>query len=206
MVTSLTILSRLAGVIPFPSRLMKQSALLLTLVLSATAPFATLHAQKAYALGIGGGLAIPVGKLKDVQNTGYNGIVSIALGSGELPIGVRIDGIYNQFPGKRSTSAQSGANPTAKFRISGVLGNLIFAFPGTSVKTYAVVGGGLYSIKLDLAGSKSENHAGLNGGAGFTFGLGPLAAFIEGRYHFVQRAPASGGVIHFVPITLGILF
>jgi hypothetical protein len=163
----------------------------------------TLYAQKSYAVAVGGGALLPVGRLKNIQNTGYNAVVSLALGSAELPIGIRIDGIYNQFPGK-VTAVQ--ANAATKFRVSGVLGNLIFAFPGTSVKTYAVVGGGLYITKFDLGESKSANHAGLNGGAGFTFGLGPLAAFVEARYHFVRRAPANGGVIHFVPITAGILF
>jgi hypothetical protein len=179
----------------------------MAIVLLAALVWATpLYAQKSYALGLGGGVTIPVGRLADAQNTGYNAIVSLALGSAELPIGVRIDGIYNQFPGNAGTSGQAASGSGAKFRVSGLLGNLIFAFPGTTVKTYAVVGGGLYNTKVDLAGSKAENHPGLNGGAGFTFGVGPLASFIEARYHFVRRAPANGGVIHFVPITLGILF
>jgi hypothetical protein len=186
-------------------RTMKRTILLLNTFALLAGPFCseTLYAQKSYAVAIGGGVALPVGRLKDIQSTGYNAVVSLALGSAELPIGFRIDGIYNQFPGK-ATAVQT--NPATKFRVSGALGNLIFAFPGTSVKTYAIVGGGLYITKLDLGESKSVNHPGLNGGAGLTFGLGRLAAFIEARYHFVRRAPANGGVIHFVPITAGILF
>ena len=158
-------------------------------------------AQKTYALGIGGGAAIPVGKLSDSQKTGANGMVVVALGASDLPIGVRFDGVYNNFSRNDKTSASS-----YPFRAAGLLGNLIFAFPGTNAKTYLIAGAGLYNIKLDVAGSKSENHGGLNAGAGVAFGVGPIATFIESRYHFVSRPPDKGGVIHFVPITLGILF
>ena len=36
-------------------------------------------AQKTYAIGLGGGTAIPVGKLKDAQKAGYNGIAMLAM-------------------------------------------------------------------------------------------------------------------------------
>ncbi len=163
--------------------------------------------QKTYALGIGGGAAIPVGTLSVTQVAGFNGIIALALGVAELPIGVRLDGIYNNFGHKNTGSAaQPGSTATYRFRIAGLLGNLIYAFPGTSAKTYIIAGGGLYNTKLDLAGSNSENHFGLNAGLGVTFGLGPIASFVESRYHFISREPAKGGVIHFVPVTLGLMF
>jgi hypothetical protein len=164
------------------------------------------YAQNSYAVGLGGGAVIPVGRLKDVQTSGFNGLVSLALGVAELPVGVRIDGIYNRFPRTGSIAPLSGSGNTSSFRVTGILGNLIFAFPGTSTKAYVITGGGLYYTKLDLAGTKSDRNPGLNGGAGFTFGLGPVASFVEARYHFVRRPPDKGGVIHFVPITLGIMF
>jgi hypothetical protein len=159
--------------------------------------------QKTYALGLGGGAAIPVGKLADTQSTGLNGIAMIALGVADLPIGVRFDGIYNTFS---HNSAQAGTANPYDFRIAGLIANLIYAFPGTSAKTYVVAGGGLYNTKLDTTGSKSENHFGLNAGLGVTFGLGPIASFLESRYHFVSRQPTQGGVVHFVPITVGLMF
>jgi hypothetical protein len=160
-------------------------------------------AQKTYALGIGGGAAIPVGKLSNTQTTGYNGIVALALGVAELPIGVRLDGIYNSFSRKNVTSPPTN---TYDFRIAGILGNLIYAFPGTTAKSYIVAGGGLYNTKFAIAGTKAENHWGLNAGVGVTFGVGPVASFLESRYHFISREPTKGGVIHFVPITLGVMF
>lgn len=163
-------------------------------------------AQRTYALGIGGGVAIPVGKLTETQDSGFNGIVSLAIGVAELPIGVRFDGIYNNFSRKKVVGTPPPATSTNDFRITGVLGNLIFAFPGTSAKTYIVAGGGLYNTKPDVAGSKSENHFGLNTGLGMTFGLGPITTFVESRYHFISREPSKGGVIHYIPITLGLMF
>ncbi len=162
--------------------------------------------QKTYALGVGAGAAIPVGKLSDTQTAGFNGIVALAVGITDLSIGLRFDGIYNNFSGKSTVSTQAGQTNTFGFRIAGLLGNVIYAFPGTSAKSYIVAGGGLYNTKLDAAGSKSENHFGLNAGLGMTFGLGPIASFVESRYHFISREPAKGGVIHFVPITLGLMF
>ena len=162
--------------------------------------------QKTYAIGIGGGAAIPVGKLSNTQITGASGIIALAIGAPDLPIGVRFDGIYNSFSRKNVTPPLGGATNTYGFRIAGVLANAIYAFPGTSVKSYIVAGGGWYNTKFDVAGSKAENHLGLNAGAGLTFGLGPIATFIESRYHFISREPTKGGVIHFVPIALGLMF
>lgn len=162
-------------------------------------------AQKTYAFGIGGGAAIPVGKMTDTQKTGVSGLVSLALGVAELPIGIRIDGIYNKLPRKDGTLAV-GSSGTGSLRVLGVLGNAVYAFSGTSVKTYLIAGGGLYNTRFDIDDAKSANHFGLNAGAGMTFGFGPIASFIEARYHFISRQPAQGGVLHFVPITFGFMF
>jgi hypothetical protein len=162
-------------------------------------------AQKSYAVGIGGGASIPVGTMSDTQKTGVNGLVSLALGVPELPIGVRIDGIYNNLP-RTAATVPAGSSGTSSLRIIGVLGNAVYAFSGTSVKTYLMAGGGLYNTRLDVEGTKSENHLGLNAGAGMTFGFGPIASFFEARYHFISRQPAQGGVLHFVPITFGFMF
>ncbi len=162
-------------------------------------------AQKSYALGIGGGPAIPVGKMSDTQKTGVNGLLSLALGVAELPIGIRIDGIYNALPRSEGT-LPAGSPGTSNLRILGVLGNAVYAFSGTSAKIYLIAGGGLYNTRFDLDGAKSENHLGLNAGAGMTFGFGPITSFIESRYHFISRQPAQGGVLHFVPITFGFMF
>ena len=159
--------------------------------------------QRTYAVGVAGGAVIPVGKLSDVQNTGYTGMIVLAVGSAELPIGVRFDGIYNNLP---KNTPEGSVVTSADLRIAAGILNLVFAFPGTSAKPYLLAGGGLYSTKSDVPGAKAENDFGFNAGLGITFGLGPFAAFLESRYHTISRNEADGGVIQFVPITVGLLF
>lgn len=160
-------------------------------------------AQRTYALGVGGGAAIPVGKFSDTQKPGYNGLVVLAIGVAELPFGVRFDGIYNTFEFRTAPAAgTSSSNP----RVIGGLLNLIFAFPGTTAKPYLIAGGGLYNTQGDIPGAKSENNFGFNAGLGTTLGVGPFAAFLETRYHTISRSAEEGGVMQFVPITIGFLF
>lgn len=158
--------------------------------------------QKTYALALGGGVAIPVGRLADIQETGSSALAALAIGVAELPVGVRIDGIYNSLRAK----TKGGVTGNSDVRVTGVLANLIFAFPGTSAKPYLLVGAGLYNSKADTAGAKSQNSFGYNAGLGTTFGIGPAAIFLESRYNSVSRTVAKGGVYHFVPITVGLMF
>jgi hypothetical protein len=162
--------------------------------------------QKTYALGLGGGAAIPVGKLSDTQKTGFNAMVTLAIGVSDLPFGVRFDGIYNSLSRTDVTTAQGGTAINSELRVKAALANLVYAFPGTSSKAYIIAGGGLYNSKPDLDGAKAQNNFGVNGGLGATFGFGPVAAFIEARYHSISRSEAKGGVYQFVPITLGVMF
>ena len=159
--------------------------------------------QRSYAIALGGGATIPVGKLSDVQTTGYNGIVALAIGVAELPLGVRIDGVYNTL---QSRTVPVGGPSSSDIRIMGALGNLVLAFRGTSAKPYLLVGGGLYSIKSDVPGAKADNHFGFNAGFGSTFAFGPLATFLETRYHTISRKADKGGVAQFIPITVGLMF
>ncbi|MFN2635536.1 MAG: hypothetical protein ABR585_00710 [Gemmatimonadaceae bacterium] len=164
------------------------------------------EAQKSYALGIAGGAAMPVGRLTDTQNTGWNGMIALAIGVPELPIGLRFDGIFNRLPRRDIALPQSGSAALSNLRINGAIGNLIYAFSGTSAKPYLIAGAGWYSTKQDLAGAAATNSIGFNVGLGSTFGIGPLATFIESRYHSISRSAAKGGVIQFVPVTLGLMF
>lgn len=183
-----------------------RTTLLASVLLLSIAPTA-LRAQKGYAIGIGGGAAIPVGKLGDVQKTGYSALIALAVGSPDLPVGLRFDGIYNNL-----THATNIGTPdvpsaaTGDFRVAGALVNLVYAFPGTYAKPYLIAGGGWYGSKADTTGAKPQSNFGFNAGVGTTFGFGPAAAFIEARYHTISRSVAKGGVFQFVPITFGLLF
>jgi hypothetical protein len=162
------------------------------------------HAQKTYALGFGGGAAIPVGKLSDTQKTGYNAMAVLAIGVSDLPIGIRLDALYNNL--SHPQVAPTAGGTTSDLRVVAALGNLVFAFPGTSAKAYIIAGGGLYSAKADVPGARAQSSFGVNGGLGATFGFGPFATFFESRYHSISRSVSKGGVYQFVPITFGVLF
>jgi hypothetical protein len=178
-----------------------QRVLILLTAVSLLLP-ALATAQKGYALGIAGGAAVPVAKLGDVQNTGYSALLTLAVGSPDLPIGVRFDGIYNNLTAAATTTGPT----TGDMRVAGALVNLVYAFSGTYAKPYILAGAGWYGSKVDTAGAKAQNNVGFNGGMGITFGFGPAAAFLEARYHSVSRSVAKGGVFQFVPITLGLMF
>ena len=191
-----------------PSSTMHRFVRVLILVASLCTITATAEAQKTYALGIGGGAAIPVGRLGDMQKTGYNALATLAIGVADLPIGVRFDGIYNNILRTNQVVPLQGGGtaPSADFRVAGALANLVFAFPGTNAKAYILAGAGLYNSKSNASGAKSQNNAGFNAGFGATMGSGPFAIFLEARYHSVSRSESKGGVYQFVPITLGLLF
>ncbi len=181
------------------------AVLIATASLSLTAP--TASGQKSYALGISGGSAIPAGNFGDSASTGYGLTGFIALGVPDLPVGVRFDGVLNNFSGRTINPGGGGASfETPDVRVWGVLGNLIYSFSGTTAKPYLITGGGIYNIKPDVEGAKSQNDFGFNAGFGATFGVQSLAGFIEARYHGVSRDQADGGRVQFVPITLGIMF
>ena len=175
----------------------------ISLILSIAVSTAS-HGQKSYALGLGGGAAIPVGKLSDVQKTGYNVMAVLAVGRPDLPVGLRFDGIYNNL--RRTDPVSGGSVTSSDLRVIAALVNLVYAFPGTSAKTYILAGGGLYNTKPDVPGAKAQNNFGSNAGLGITFGFGPFAAFLESRYHSISRSTKKGGVFQFVPITAGFMF
>ena len=177
--------------------------LLTLLIISALALPNLAHAQKGYALGVGGGAAIPVGKLGDLQKTGYSALVVLAVGSPDLPIGLRFDGIYNNLT--HTDTPPAGAT-SANLRVAGGIVNLVYAFPGTYAKPYVLAGAGWYSSKTDSPAAKAQSNFGFNAGLGTTFGFGPAAAFLEARYHTISRSAKNGGVFQFVPITFGLVF
>lgn len=163
-------------------------------------------AQKSYALGISGGVAIPAGNFGDSVSTGYAVTGFIALGVPDLPVGVRFDGVFNKFKGRGFPGVGGAGRQIDDVRVMGVLGSLIYSFSGTTAKPYLITGGGIYNLKADVQGAKSQNDFGFNAGFGATFGVRSVAGFIEARYHGVSRDQANGGNVQFVPITLGIMF
>jgi hypothetical protein len=153
-------------------------------------------APKEVQFGVAAGAVIPLSDLADDTNTGFNGTVIVGFSPRLIPLGVRIDGAYNQMGAK-------GGGGNAHF--TSVTGNLVYKFPSTGVSPYAIGGVGLYNVAISATGlgTFSENHFGWNLGGGISMPLSGFDTFIEARYNQVQ---INGNSLKFVPITFGVMF
>src|SRR2546423_662019 len=147
------------------NRFTVRRSLLALVLIPALATPTMAHAQKGYALGIGGGAAIPVGKLGDVQKAGYAALLALAVGPPDLPIGIRFDGIYNSLTHSDAPAGTTSAN----LRVAGAIVNLVYAFPGTYAKPYVLAGAGWYSSKAESSAAKTQSNFGFNAGLGTPF-------------------------------------
>jgi hypothetical protein len=180
---------------------MKVLAIAIALSTAASAGAAIkAEAQRSIHIGVAGGTVLPVGILSDAYGEGPTGMVSLVMGSRDAPLGFRLDYQYDAFNGKTT-----GGTRVEDIHINSVTGNLVVPFRVGYAKPYLIGGGGFYPLRLPGA-EKRENDWGANGGAGVGFQLPytTLAAFLEVRYHAVNRSRTSP--YHFVPITFGVLF
>lgn len=145
--------------------------------------------------GVAAGAAIPVSDFSNFAKTGFNGTVMLGFNPTLIPLGVRIDGAYNQFGVK---SALASGN----LHIASVTGNLVYRMPGATISPYAIGGAGWYNSGASNGGS-SSNDFGWNIGGGISMPLSGFDTFIEARYNQVQT---SGTSTKFIPITFGVMF
>ena len=175
------------------------------LALSMLVGASTLHAQGA-EFSLGGGIANPLGTFNDFTKLGWMGLAAISFVPTGSPLGIQIDGQYQQFP----FDAGGGHD---RFLIG--TGNLVYKFKtseDTKFRPYLIAGGGVYNYKATGSSTVSGNVSttgsttkfGVNAGAGFDYKAGGGAGlFVEGRFHNVFR---TGSDISFIPITVGIRF
>jgi len=156
------------------------------------------RAQNPVQLGIAGGVSLPTSDLSDITNTGFNGTVTVGMTPAMIPLGIRIDGAFNQFDLKDALGDGS-------VRFISVTGNLVYKIPGAMVSPYLIGGAGWYNAKLDVTGlgNDSENKFGWNVGGGISMPLSGFSTFIEARYNYVMTDDPA---LKFVPITFGIMF
>jgi hypothetical protein len=168
----------------------------IALVAAPRASHAQLGLLKPFQLGIAGGAAQPMSDLSTGSNMGYNGTVAMAINLPFIPVGLRVDGAYNQFGQKTGG---------AKLHIMSATGNVVWKLPSIGLSPYLIGGAGLYIPTTQAPGlaSASSNHLGWNAGAGINLPLSVFNAFVEARYN---RVSVNGGSMQFVPITVGIMF
>jgi hypothetical protein len=173
------------------------------LVMLLSAPAA--RAQGA-EFALGGGVGVPLGDFDDATKIGWHGLAAISFIPEGWPVGIQVDGQYQQFKLDGSSSL--------KDRLILGTGNLVYKFKTSEesrFRPYLIGGGGVYNLKTtgtnDLGGiidtDNSTTKFGLNVGAGFDIKAGGAGLFIEGRFHDVFT---EGSDVQFIPITLGIRF
>jgi len=146
--------------------------------------------------GVAAGAAIPTSDLSNGFSTGFNATATLGLSPTMIPLGIRIDGAYNQFGIK-------GGGGNAHF--TSVTGNLVYEIPSTGVSPYLIGGLGWYNTAITLTGfgGNSDNHWGWNLGGGIKMPLSGFDTFVEARYNQIQ---GNGGSLKFIPITFGVMF
>jgi hypothetical protein len=181
---------------------MKHAALAIAVIIG-TSLVSPAGAQSSMHLGLGAGAAIPVGKLDGNYSTGASGLATLSMGAQESPLGLRIDYQYAGFNGKVAADTR-----VPDIHINSLTANLVVAFRVGYAKPYLIGGAGWYPLRLPGA-TKRENDFGVNGGAGVAFPLPytGIGAFIEARYHDVNRSATTPYTsIHYIPVTFGLMF
>jgi len=171
----------------------------IALVVAPRVSHAQLGALKPFQLGIAGGAAQPMSDLKDGANMGYNATAALGINVPLIPVGLRVDGAYNQFGEK--------AGVGAKLHVISATGNAVWRLPSIGISPYLIGGAGLYMATSTTTGTTSvsdtQNHLGWNAGAGINLPLSGFKAFVEARYNSYST---DAGSVKFVPVTVGIMF
>jgi hypothetical protein len=181
-----------------------------TMAFAVAAGSTPARAQGPVSVGIAAGATIPSGDFSDMEKTGYHFMGSLAFGAPILPVGFRIDGMWNQFTGK-SNSGLLGTFDNTDFRVLNATGNVVFQLPGAIVaKPYLIGGLGAYWSKPDVDGESYKSKLGYNVGIGVKTALSGFGAFAEVRWHQVpdvfEDANGNKSSLTMIPLTFGILF
>jgi Outer membrane protein beta-barrel domain len=172
----------------------------------ATVPASRAQAQLTFSLG--GGATWPVSSLSDSYTTGYNLLASLGIGMPSWPVGLRVDGMFNQ----NKSQAGVDAGTLQMWTVNADLVYNIVPMKVAGITPYLVGGAGYYNdsyhitasgSSIGAGGSTHDNDFGLNGGVGLRVGAPMLSVFVESRFHYVF---VSGGHLEFIPLTVGLTF
>jgi hypothetical protein len=187
---------------------MKVSKSLAALALGLLMSASTAHAQGA-EFSLGGGVSMPLSDFNDEVKTGWNGLAGISFVPTGWPVGIQVDGQYQQFKVDEDVVPND-----LKDRLIVGTANIVYKFKTSetsAIRPYLIGGGGVYNRKVtgddDLGGTVdtegSTTKFGINAGAGFDFKAGSVGLFVEGRFHNVFF---EGSDLNFFPITAGLRF
>jgi hypothetical protein len=165
-----------------------------------------LRAQGA-EFSLGGGVGVPLDNFDDEAKLGWHGIAAVSFVPDGWPVGIQIDGSYQQFSLEDDTFVGFSG---LKNRLLMGTGNIVFKFKSSEESTfrpYLIGGVGVYNSKVTGSDDPGdvlpggETNFGLNAGAGFDFKAGGAGLFIEGRFHDIFD---DGADTKFIPISIGL--
>jgi hypothetical protein len=165
------------------------------------ASVATAHAQGAgrASFHVAGGVTLPMGDFGDAFGTGFQGLGGVSFGLGGLPFAIRVDGFYGQ------NSADNVDDVKVKMFGGMAGGQFNIGGDAASVKPYILAQVGMVNSKVDVPNFDTESSTdfAFAGGGGIGFGLGSLAAFVEGQFVNVMTEGESSS---FIAARLGLRF
>src|SRR2546428_8204439 len=117
----------------------------LVVTLGSLAGVAATAAQGA-RFGVGGGLLSPLGDYKNLDKTGWHGLVRVDFSIPMSPVGIRVDGLYGQ------TSHKAPFDGDGNSKGIGGLVSLVWSIPVPPpiVKPDVLAGGGFFHCKSPI--------------------------------------------------------
>lgn len=181
--------------------------------LASTGVSAQTVSRSPIQFGVMGGATIPTGDFDNVIKTGWNAGALLNFGFSNSPVGLRVDGSWNQMDYK-CTGCDG-----VKLRLIDATTDAVFSFGSKSPAQFYLLGGiGVYNFKntgdnnnFDFS-TGSTTKFGLNGGVGVKFTSGPVAPFVEARYHYVfsgdnlNNGNGQSAKFQMIPISVGLTF
>ena len=182
-----------------------------------------------FNVGIHGGSNFPQNQINDFYEPGLNLGGHVGWQPMMSPLGLRLNVSWNRLNGRDLANQTIGG---VRYEADLANADLVSGFADAKLRLphfgranmlsglYAIGGGGItYFRNYSQFGATTGTPAGqnvvrtfdaqdvtrfaLNGGAGLSFGIGPVALFVEGRY---VRVFTAGQDTDFVPVTLGLSF
>lgn len=153
------------------------------------------EARAQLSFSVAAGAALPMGDNGDGLKMGYNATVGLGFKPMLMPVGLRVEGMFNSFEMDGVTDGS--------VRTMALVANAVVSGPAMPV--YLIGGLGMYNSKAKVgsASGEGESDLGINIGGGFNLPLTGFSTFLEARYHHIMSDPGSFGIL---PITFGIKF
>jgi hypothetical protein len=194
-------------------RILTGAAVLGFALLASSSASAQEVSRSPIQFGVMGGATLPTGDFKDLLKTGWNAGALLNFGFANSPVALRVDGSWNQFNFKNVDTG------SPHFRVLDATADAVFSFGSKSPAQFYVLGGaGVYNFKVTGSdnnfdfSSGSSTKFGLNGGVGVKFTAGPVAPFVEARYHYVfsgdsfNNNSSNNPKFQMIPISVGLTF